>query len=96
MVATELMASDVFAAVAAAAPKPAMFSTLLAAKLEVTSDDNEVFITPVHTSIMSKLLVTDVVTCVGTVHVIDTVLIPAVPEEPAVPEKPKTGGYGNA
>lgn len=89
---SELMAVDVLAAIDAAAPEPAVVSTLLGAKLEVVRDENMVLITPVHSNIKSRILATDVKTCAGTVHVIDTVLVPGM--------APKTtdgagGGYGD-
>ena len=80
VVPTELMASGLFAAVDSASPKPAKLTTNLGKVLEVTTDNDDLFLTPRGTGIMSKVLVTDVETCVGTVHVVETVLVPDMPE----------------
>lgn len=77
----QLKASDVYAGVDRAAPKPALIPTRSGANLEVTTDGDDLYITPVGTAIMSKVLVTDVETCVGIVHVIETVLVPEMSEE---------------
>ena len=76
-----LMAADVRAAVESAAPKPAMLSSLLGKTLEVTTDGDDVYVTPLSTDIMAKAIATDVETCVGNVHVIDMVLVPAMADD---------------
>lgn len=89
---TELTVTDVLAAIKTATPKPAMVSSLLSAKLEVIADGDMVFVTPMGTDIMAKVVDTDVKTCVGTVHVVDAVLVPAVPgQENQAP----SGSYGD-
>ena len=50
----------------------------LRGELDVTTDGGDITITPAGSSVTAKVVVADVETCVGTVHVIDMVLVPSV------------------
>ena len=93
VVPTELMEADIIKAITATAPKPAMVSSLIRTKLEVIAEGEDLFITPLGTDIMSQVVITDVKTCVGTMHVIDAVLVPAGPEPASAPIA--SGTYGD-
>ena len=90
----ELVAADILQAIDAAAPTPTTLSSVIGTKLEAVSEDDDIFITPVGTDITAQVIVSDVQTCAGTVHVIDAVLVPDGPE-PVESEQP-SGAYGNS
>ena len=77
VVATKLDAASVTAAIEAASPNPAKVTTLAATTLEAASDADGILVAPQDTDIMARVVVADVETCAGVVHVIDKVLVPA-------------------
>lgn len=77
VVAGDLSAASVTEAISTADPDPAELETLLGAMLEASLVDGGVVVTPAGTETMAEVTETDVATCAGTVHVVDTVLVPA-------------------
>ena len=79
VVPAEFRASNLFDAIENGNLEAVTLSTLLSPKLHVTSHGNSLYLAPMGTGAeqSSKVLVTDVRTCAGTLHVVDSVLVPA-------------------
>lgn len=77
VVGSELDAAAVTAAIDGASPNPAEVTTLAGAILEATSTTQGIELSPKGTDIMSLVVMADVETCAGVVHIIDEVLVPA-------------------
>lgn len=77
VVPADLPAATVLQAVEAASPAPATAPSAIGLTLDFSVVDGEVVITPEGTDIMSRVLIADVETCVGTVHIVDMVLVPS-------------------
>jgi hypothetical protein len=76
-------AKDVEAAVEEANPDPFQLQTFLNKTLEVTASGSGLIVTPFNTSLNATIVMVDVVTCAGIVHVVDTLLVPdIVPDTP--------------
>ena len=74
---TELDSAAVTAAIEAASPNPAGVTTLGGKMLEVSLMTEDIVVAPKDSDVMAMVVVTDVQTCAGVVHVIDEVLVPA-------------------
>lgn len=83
IVASELPSTAVAAAITAASPNPAEVATFGGTTLEATTEAEEIFVSPKDTEIKAMVVVKDVQTCAGVVHVIDKVL--AGPVQAAAP-----------
>ena len=77
VVGSELDAAAVTAAIDGASPNPAEVTTLAGTILEATSTTQGIELSPKGTDIMSLVVMADVETCAGVVHIIDEVLVPA-------------------
>ena len=77
VVLAEITAADVAEAVEASAPAPATLPSALGLNLDFAAVGADVVITPEGTTTQARLVATDVETCVGTVHVVDMVLVPS-------------------
>ncbi|NJR43582.1 MAG: hypothetical protein HC767_13950 [Akkermansiaceae bacterium] len=102
----DLPAAAMVAAIESAAPAPAQLTTLLGLDLEATIVKGSVLLKPDNSDILAKVVTTDVVTCAGTVHVVERVLVPgeiakdsitpaAEPSTPsaAVQQRPTSAAY---
>ena len=72
-----LDAAAVKAAIQAASTNPAKVTTLGGKMLEVSLMTEDIVVAPKDSDVMAMVVVTDVQTCAGVVHVIDEVLVPA-------------------
>ena len=77
IVASELPSSAVAAAIADASPNPAEVATLGGTALKATTEGENIIVSPKDTEIKAMVVVKDVQTCAGVVHVVDKVLVPA-------------------
>ena len=57
---------------------PADVTTLLGTSLSYSLVGEDLMVTPAGTTIASKVVTADVMTCAGVVHVVDKVLVPVV------------------
>ena len=87
----ESTAEEILAAVVAADPEPFQVLTFAGTILNgILGPDGEVIGNPDGTDIMSRLVKTDIPTCAGILHIVDKVLVPALPAE-----MPAGGEYGD-
>lgn len=68
---------------------PASVETLFGTDVEFTLSGDNVMVSPADTDIDATVVITDVPTCAGVVHVVDKVLVPAFPAPEFV------GSYGD-
>lgn len=79
VVPVDFRAASLFDAIGNSGLEAVTLSTLLSPKLHVTNLGRSLYLAPVGTGTerRTKVLVTDVLTCAGTLHVVDSVLVPA-------------------
>lgn len=78
VVGSELSAAAVTEAIEASAPNPAEVTTLSNNTLEASLLTEDILVGVQGTEISAMVMVTDVFTCAGVVHVIDEVLVPSL------------------
>ena len=88
LVASELTAEAAKEAITAAAPNPVDLKSLAGKTLQASQLTKDILIAPKNTDIMAMVVVADVQTCAGVVHVIDAVLVPGDEEEVEVSSAP--------
>ena len=76
----DLTSAAIAEAIAASSTGTTTVSSLVA-DLDVT-EDGDIMVTPAGSSVAATVVVADVETCVGTVHVIDRVLVPSMVVSP--------------
>lgn len=90
VVLSNLPVAEVLQAINMSAPDPAVVPTLGGKNLTAMLNTGNVTITPEGTDIESTVILTDIRTCVGTVHVVDRVLVPDLPPATEMAPMPAT------
>ncbi|NJR43580.1 MAG: hypothetical protein HC767_13940 [Akkermansiaceae bacterium] len=89
VIAGDLPIADMVAAIRATSPAPVEFASLLGATLEFTLVAGDVIVSPAQSNIDATVGTYDLDTCVGMLHIVDTVLVPEY--SAALPRKTAAG-----